>query len=252
MRRLAVFLAFFVLFAAPSRAEDVLVFAAASLKTALDEIAPGFAEETGHRMVVSHAGSSQLARQILLGAPADVFVSANTAWMDALEAAGRLAPGTRSDLLGNSLVLIAADTEAPVIDLSDPGDLPQRLGNGRLAMALVDAVPAGIYGQAALASLGLWEAVAPQVAQTDNVRAVLALVASGAAPFGVVYRSDALAEPRVRVVADFPENSHPPIVFPLAIVDGRDRAGPRALLAYLTSPAARAVFEAQGFSPAGT
>lgn len=251
MRRFACILALAALFAAPSRAEEVVVFAAASLKTALDEIAPGFAEETGHRMVVSHAGSSQLARQILLGAPADVFLSANSAWMDELEAAGRLVPGTRADLLGNALVLVAAGEDAAPVDLLDPTALPDRLGTGRLALALVDAVPAGIYGRAALSSLGLWDAVAPRVAQTDNVRAALALVATGAAPFGVVYLSDAVAEPRVQIVARFPEDSHPPIVYPVALVAGHDGPGARALLDHLTTPAARAIFEAQGFTPAG-
>ncbi|MCB1357897.1 MAG: molybdate ABC transporter substrate-binding protein [Maritimibacter sp.] len=252
MRRILRLFALIALVAAPARAEDVVVFAAASLKTALDEIAAQIPAATGHRLVVSYAGSSQLARQILLGAPADIFLSANTGWMDALEAEGRVAPGTRGDLLGNRLVLVAHDPEAGAIDLSDPAALPARLSDGHLAMALVDAVPAGQYGRAALTALGLWDAVAPQVAQSDNVRAALALVVTGAAPLGVVYGSDAIAEPRVRVVATFPEDSHPPIVYPMAVVAGRARAATEAVSAHLRGPAARAVFEVQGFTWLGS
>ena len=236
-----------VLLAGPARADDVVVFAAASLKTALDEVAAGFTAATGHSIAASYAGSSGLARQIQLGAPADVFISANVAWMDALDAAGRLAPGTRRDLLGNRLVLIAHEAGAEAIDLFDPDALSNRLAQGYLAMALVEAVPAGIYGKAALTNLGLWPAVAGQVAQSDNVRAALALVATGAAPLGVVYASDALAEPRVHVVATFPEDTHPPITYPVAAIEGRDSAAARAFLAHLRSPGARAVFEAHGF-----
>lgn len=230
------------------RADDVLVFAASSLKTALDTVAADFAASTGDRAVVSFAGSSQLARQISLGAPADVFLSANTDWMDTLEADGKLATGTRVDLLGNRLVLVAHDADAAPVDLAAPDALATRLAGDHLAMALVDAVPAGIYGKAALESLGLWATVAPQVAQADNVRAALALVATGAAPLGVVYASDAVAEPNVHVVATFPEDSHPPIVYPVAAVADHDSEATRAFLAYLQSPAARATFEAQGFS----
>lgn len=251
MRRFARYLVLLALIAAPVRADEVLVFAAASLRTALDEIAPGFAEATGHRMVVSSAGSSQLARQIQLGAPADLFISANTAWMDTLDAEGRLVAGTRRDLLGNRLVLVAGGGQAAPLDLADPDTLADRLGSGHLAMALVDAVPAGIYAKAALDSLGLWAGVTSRVVQTDNVRAALALVATGAAPLGVVYASDAVAEPRVTVVATFPETSHPKIVYPVAILAGHDGPGPRALLDHLSSPAARALFEAQGFTWAG-
>lgn len=244
-------LALLALLATPARADDLVVFAAASLKTALDAVAAEFAGATGHRVALSYAGSSQLARQIALGAPADVFVSANTAWMDALETEGRLAPGTRRDLLGNSLVLVARDPGAGEIDLADPGALPARLGDGYLAMALIEAVPAGIYGKAALEALGLWADVAPQVAQVDNVRAALALVATGAVPLGIVYASDAVAEPRVHVVAHFPETSHSPIIYPVAAVAGRDGPATRAFLDHLHSEAARTIFEAQGFTWAG-
>lgn len=233
--------------AAPARADDVLVFAAASLKTALDTVVADFTKVTGDRAVVSYAGSSQLARQIAFGAPADVYLSANTEWMDTLDGEGHLVPGTRGDLLGNRLVLVAQGAGAAPVELSARA-LDTRLGNGHLAMALVEAVPAGVYGKAALSSLGLWDTLGPRVAEADNVRAALALVAAGAAPLGVVYASDAVAETRVSVVATFPEGSHPPIIYPVALVAGQYTPAARGFLAFLHSPAARAAFEAQGFS----
>lgn len=229
-------------------ADTVTVFAAASLATALGDVEAGFEAATDHDLVVSLAGSSALARQIQQGAPADVFISANTDWMDVLEAEGLLTPGTRADLLRNSLVLIAHGTEAAPVDLEPGLDLPGLLGDGRLAMALVDAVPAGIYGKAALETFGLWEGVAAQVAQSDNVRAALALVAVGEAPFGIVYATDARAEDRVSVVGAFPPDSHPPIVYPVAGLAGREGDGTAAFLAYLRGAAARAAFERQGFA----
>jgi len=223
---------------------QVTVFAAASLKTALDAIVGPYQAATGQGVTVAYAGSSALARQIERGAPADLFISANPAWMDALQAAGRIDPAARVDLLGNRLALVAHGPAAPVA-IGPDLDLAEMLGGGRLAMALVDAVPAGVYGRAALRSLGLWATVAPRVAQTDNVRAALALVAAGAAPLGVVYATDAAAEPRVSLLGVFPPDSHPPIVYPAAPVAGGDGA---AFLAFLRGPQARAVFEAQGFS----
>jgi len=163
--------------------------------------------------------------------------------MDHIEAAGHTVSGTRTDLLGNTLVLIAPSDSPPADAIPD---LVRALDGGRLAMALVEAVPAGIYGKAALQSLGQWETVAPFVAQTDNARAALALVATGAAPLGIVYGSDALAEPRVQVVAQFPPDSHPPIRYPVAALS--DTPATRAFLEFLRSDAARATFEAQGFT----
>ncbi|MBD3787529.1 MAG: molybdate ABC transporter substrate-binding protein [Sphingomonadales bacterium] len=225
-------------------AEEVTIFAAASMKTALDQIATDWQAETGHTTVISYAGSSALAKQIIAGAPADLFISASTDWMDTAEAEGALAEGTRRDLLGNTLVLVASAPGEVA-----PADLPARLGTEHLAMALVDAVPAGQYGKAALTHLGLWDALAPQVAEVDNVRAALALVATGEAPFGIVYATDAAAEPRVHIAATFPAESHPPITYPVAIL--KDAPAPeaaQALLDYLGTPAAAAVFEAQGFT----
>lgn len=235
----------------PAWADRITVFAAASMTGVLDEIAQGFMADSGHEVVLSYAGSSTLARQIEQGAPADVFISANSDWMDYLEGSGKIAADTRFDFSSNRLVLIATGPEGPPVKLDRRDDLVQRLGAGRLAMALVEAVPAGIYGKTALEKLGLWDSVAPRVAQTDNVRAALALVAVGAAPLGVVYASDAQAEPRVHVVAIFPETSHPPILYPAAAVAGRDTDAVRAFLDHLQSGAAQDALRAHGLGVAG-
>lgn len=242
-------LAAILLSAAPvlASAQEVTLFAAASLKTAMDRLEPAFEAATGADLRVSLAGSSALARQIQQGAPADVFISANSAWMDQLEGEGRIAPETRRDLLGNRIVLVGPVGAQPV-ELSPALDLDALLADGPLAMALVDAVPAGIYGRAALTSLSLWEGVEPRVAQADNVRAALALVALGAAPLGVVYATDAAAEPRVSVLAQFPEDSHEPIRYPMAAtVDGTSPLT-ADLLAFLAGPEAREIFEDEGFT----
>ena len=230
-----------------ARAEPVVVFAAASLKDALEDAAAGWEAGTGGEVALSFAGSAALARQIEAGAPADLFISANEAWMDALEAEGLIRPGTRRDLVGNRLVLVAHG-EAEPREIGPDLDLAGMLGDGRLAMALVDAVPAGVYGREALASLGLWNEVAPRVAQADNVRAALALVARGEAPYGVVYATDARAEPRVSVVGTFPEGSHAPVVYPAAVTAESDHPEAQALLDHLASPAGRAAFERRGFA----
>lgn len=226
-------------------AGNVTVFAAASLKTALEQVATQWQAETGHTVTLSFAGSSALARQIEAGAPADIFLSANPGWMDHLAAKGLIRNDSRVDLLGNALVLIGPAGDAPMT-LSD---LPARLGNGPLAMALIDAVPAGIYGKEALMSLGLWAAIQDRVAQTDNVRAALALVALGEAPLGITYHSDALAEPRVAVLATFPADSHPPITYPAALTSDSTSPQAGAFLAYLQSPEASAILGHAGFVP---
>ncbi len=229
-------------------AEPVVVFAAASLKTALDDVAALWAERTGGEVALSYAGSSALARQILQGAPADVFMSANVDWMDVLEADGLVAEGTRCDLLGNAIVLVAHGEEAAPVAIAPGFDLAGLLGEERLAMALVEAVPAGIYGREALTSLGVWEAVRPKVAEADNVRAALALVARGEAPYGIVYATDAAAEDGVTVVGTFPPETHAPIVYPVARLAESDHPDAAAFLAFLASDAARPSFERQGFT----
>lgn len=248
MRRL-VPLAAMLLMAAPAAAERIDVSAAASLKTALDAVAADWEARTGDEVRIAYAGSPQLARQIGQGAPADIFISAAPEWMDTLQQRGLIDPESRHDLLGNSLVLIAAGRDAAPVDLGPGLDLAGLLGDERLAMALVDSVPAGVYGKAALTTLGQWDAVAPKVAQAENVRAALALVATGEAPLGIVYATDAHAQPGVTVVATFPDDSHPPITYPAALTAaaaGKPQA--RAFLDALHGPEARAVFAAQGFT----
>ena len=230
-------------------ADRITVFAAASLKNAMDEIAAGFERQTGHAVAVSLAGSSALARQIRHGAPADLFISANPGWMDALAREGLIDPASRFDLLGNRLVLAAHGRGAPPVEVAPGLDIAAMLGGGRLAMALVEAAPAGIYGKAALEWLGAWEAAAPRVAQADNARAALALVSSGEAPLGIVYATDAAADDNVTVVGAFPAGAHPPIVYPAAAVAASGNPLNRRFLAWLRGPAARQAFERQGFVP---
>ena len=230
----------------PVQAETVTVFAAASLKAALDDIAAQFEQSFDHRLQMSFAGSSALARQIERGAPAHVFISANTNWMDALEAQSLLEPHSRMDVVSNELVLIApADTDHAPVPFDAP-KLLRLLGNGPLAMAFADAVPAGVYGKEALVTLGLWDIVSPRVAQADSVRGALALVARAEAPLGIVYATDAIAQPRVKVVATFPQHSHAPIIYPAAII-APATDGAQAFAHYLQSAEARAIFETHGF-----
>ena len=231
----------------PAAAGQITVFAAASLKEAIDEISADFTAATGIDVSASYGGSSALARQIAFGAPADVFLSASIDWMDRLEQDNRIEPATRFDLVGNRLVLIAPPTDAAAFAITPDTDLTGMLAGGRLAMALTDAVPAGIYGKAALQALRLWEGVAPMVAQTDNVRAALALVSLGAAPLGIVYATDALADDNVSVRATFPPHTHPPIIYPAALIKGAKSPQAEAFLDYLNSPAAVKVFADLGF-----
>lgn len=229
-------------------ADNIVVFAAASLKNALDDVVGTWRAETGNSATVSYAGSSALARQIEQGAPADVFISANEAWMDRLEQAGLIKPDTRRDLLRNRLVLIAHGKAKPEVQIRQGFDLAGLLGKDRLAMALVDAVPAGIYGKAALTSLGIWGAVEPKVAQTDNVRAALTLVGRGEAPYGIVYATDASASDNVSIVGTFPADSHPPIIYPAAVVAESKHPRAQAFLNFMASPAARPLFQRHGFT----
>lgn len=234
-----------LLLSAQSALAEVTVFAAASLKTALDEVAEAWTEASGVPVILSYGGSPALARQIAEGAPADVFLSASEQWMDDLAARALIRPGSRHDLLGNRLILVGSADAQPVT--LDAGlDLAGLLAGGKLSMAFVASVPAGQYGKEALENLGLWASVEAQVVQSDNVRAALKLVALGEAPYGVVYASDAVAEAGVAVVATFPDDSHRPIVYPAALTV---TAGPQAeaFLQHLASAEARAVFAANGF-----
>lgn len=246
--RLALASGLALMLATPALSEEVVVFAAASLKNALDAVAADFQAETGNTVTISYAGSNQLATQITEGAPADIFVSAAVNWMDAVEKAGLVVPGTREDLLGNTLVLVAHGEDAAPVAIGAGFDLKGLLGDGKLAMAMVDSVPAGQYGKAALESLGVWAAVEPSVAQSENVRAALALVSSGEAPYGIVYASDAVADAKVTVVGTFPEESHKPIVYPAALLTGAADAADTAFFKALSAPAADAKFAEQGFA----
>lgn len=226
-------------------ASDLTIFAAASLKTALDEVVATFETQTEVAGAISYAGTSVLARQIALGAPADVVLSASSDWMGWLEAEGALEPGTQVDLLGNHLVLIAHGPHEAIE--ANAQSLRQVIGDARVAMALVEAVPAGIYGKTALETLGLWDSMQSQIVQTDNARSALALVARGEAAFGIVYATDALAEPRVSVIARFPPSSHEKIVYPVAVVAGRASENTAQFIDYLQGDTARKIFERQGF-----
>jgi molybdate transport system substrate-binding protein len=225
------------------------VFAAASLKEALDAQVQRFQAETGTKIVAVYGGSNALARQIDAGAPAQAFISADEDWMDYLDRRGLLLPGSRSNLLGNSLVLIAPASSKPALRIGPGFALAAALGGEKLAMANPDSVPAGKYGRSALESLGAWKSVEKQVVRTDNVRAALALVARGEAAFGVVYRTDALAENSVRVVDAFPATTHSPIVYPVALVARNASTEARAFLEFLRSSAARPIWQKYGFVP---
>ena len=234
-----------------ARAQDdagLTVFAAASLKEALDEAAAAYRRQTGVPVRVSYAASSALARQIEQGAPADVFFSADLEWMDYLQKRNRLDVATRRSLLGNRLVLIAPRASKARVDLNRPATLLAALGDGRLAVGQTRTVPAGKYAKASLESLSLWNGVRPRLAESESVRAALMLVARGETPLGIVYASDAKAEPGVRVVATFPEDSHPPIVYPVAALRGARAAQATRFVQWLASPDADALFTKRGFA----
>lgn len=243
------FLAAAALFTSPATAqENVTVFAAASLKNALDAINAAWKLEAGKKATISYAASSALAKQIEEGAPADVFISADLAWMAYLSERNLTKKDTELRLLGNRIVLVAPAGSGASLEIAQGFDLAGALGDGRLAMANVDAVPAGRYGKEALENLGAWAGVESKVAQAENVRAALALVATGEAPLGIVYQTDAAAEPTVRIVGTFPEDSHTQIIYPAAATAEAKAPDTDAFLAYLHTPKARELFEAQGFT----
>ncbi|OAF05786.1 molybdate ABC transporter substrate-binding protein [Bradyrhizobium centrolobii] len=228
---------------------DLLVFAAASLKTVLDDVNAHWQANAGKRAVISYASSAALAKQIEQGAPADIFISADEDWMDYLAERKLIRPETRSDLVGNRLVLIAPKGADLHVDIIPGFPLPSLVGHGRLAMANTDAVPAGKYGRAALESLGVWDSVKDRIAQAENVRAALLLVSRGEAPLGIVYKSDAVSEPAVVTVGSFPESTHPRIIYPVAVVAGSTKPdAAAAFIDLLRSPEARSIFEKQGFT----
>ena len=226
----------------------VTVFAAASLTDSLKAVADAYKTSTGVTVTLSFGASSTLARQIEQGAQADIFMSADTDWMDFLQKGGHIVEGTRKDLLGNQLVLIAASDSKAAPRIAPHFDLAGALGNGRLALADPASVPAGKYAKAALTNLGVWDSVAAKVAPAENVRVALEYVARGEAPFGVVYATDARVAPSVKVAGIFPEDSHAPIVYPVALTKTASSAA-RGFLAFLSGGTARAIFQRAGFTP---
>ena len=257
MNRLAgIFVALLVLAAAvpPALAQDktLTVFAAASMKNALDDIGAAYTAKTGVRIIASYGPSSGLARQIEQGAPADMFISADTDWMDYAISRKSVDESTRMNLLGNTLVLIAPkDSGVESVDIGPGFDLAGLAGDGRIATGDVRSVPVGKYARAALQKLGAWQAAEAKFAMADSVRAALALVARGEAALGIVYSTDARVEPGVKVVGTFPAYAHPAIVYPVAATA---TAKPQTLdyLAFLRSTAAKNIFEKYGFKYLGS
>jgi molybdate transport system substrate-binding protein len=236
--------------AATQAGGDVLVFAASSLQTALDDLAAPVRNATGVRMRMSYAASSALARQIESGAPAGLFISADLDWMNYLADRKLVRAESRVNLLGNRLVLIATKGHQPSLKIGPEFGLALALGRERLALADPAVVPAGKYAREALTKLGVWDDVANKIAAAENVRGALLLVARGEAPLGIVYRTDALVEPGVVVVDTFPESSHAPIIYPAALTMPGSEAAAK-VLEYLKTPAARAVFDRHGFTASG-
>jgi molybdate transport system substrate-binding protein len=228
-------------------AEKVTVFAAASLKNALDAANAAWASGGGEA-VASYAASSALAKQIEGGAPADIFISADLDWMDYVAKKNLIKADTRADLLGNSIVLVAAKDHATPVEIGKGFDLAELLGDGKLAMGEVKSVPAGKYGKAALEKLGVWPSVEGKVAGAESVRAALALVSRGEAPYGIVYQTDVNADPGVAVVGTFPADSHPPIIYPVAILAESKNPAAADYLAFLKSAKAAHFFTDQGFT----
>jgi molybdate transport system substrate-binding protein len=235
---------------APASAQDqkLVIFAAASLKDALDEVNAAYQREKGQETTTSYAASSTLAKQIEAAAPADIFISADLDWMDYLAKRNLIKPETRANLLGNRLVLIAPVDSIVKLSIAPNFLLAQALGNGRLAIADPNGVPAGRYGKAALETLGVWSTVATRLAPAENVRAALALVSRGEAPLGIVYQTDADSDKAVKIVGTFPQETHPPIICPIAVVASSTNPAALRYLAYLKSPAARPTFEKHGFT----
>jgi len=237
---------------AGARADDAVVFAAASLKDALDAIDADWQKATGKHATISYAASSALAKQIEAAAPADVFISADLDWMDYLDKKNLIAPGSRHNLLSNSLVLIApAEGNPAPVDIAQGFPLAKLLNGGKLAMADPNAVPAGKYGKAALTKLGVWDAVSGSVAAAENVRACLLLVARGEAPYGIVYKTDAAIEPKVKIVGTFRADSLPPITYPIGLTASSKNPDAAAFSAYLSGPEATKEFEHYGFTVLG-
>ncbi len=233
--------------ATPAAAKGPTVFAAASMKTALDAVAAAWTAETGKTPPIVYASSAVLAKQIEQGAPADIFISADLTWMDYLEKAKLIQPKTRHNLLGNKLVLIEPADASAKLTITPGFDLAGATGDGKIAVCTIASCPGGIYAKQALEALGIWGKVEPKLAQADNIRNALTLVARGEAKFGIVYATDAKAEPKVKVVGVFPEDTHIPIVYPVAVIETSKNPDAVAFATYLSSKAAKKIWTEQGF-----
>lgn len=234
--------------AVSAQQSKLVIFAAASLKDALDEVNAVYQRDKGQETTTSYAASSALAKQIEAAAPADIFISADLDWMNYLAKKNLIKPETRANLLGNQLVLIAPVNSTVKLAIGPNFPLAQALGNGRLAIADPSGVPAGKYGSAALEALGVWSTVTDKLAPAENVRATLLLVSRGEAPLGIVYQTDAVADKGVKILGTFPADTHPPIIYPIAAVATSTNPGDAGYIAFLKSPAARAIFEKQAFT----
>jgi molybdate transport system substrate-binding protein len=237
-----------MIFHATAHAENVNVFAAASLKTALDDVAKVWKTQSGKDIVATYGSTATLAKQIAEAAPADIFISADLAWMDDIAKKNLIKPESRKNLVGNTLVLVAASGTDLKVELEKDSNLAASLGDEKLAVGDVKSVPAGKYAKAALENLGLWSSVEPNLVMQENVRSALALVARGEAKLGIVYGSDAVAESKVQVVANFPETSHKPIVYPAAIISASTNPDAQAFLTFLFSKEVQLIFKANGFT----
>lgn len=247
---MAAALAVLVMASQPAHAKDVVVFGAASLKNALDDAITAYQKSGGGEVLASYASSSVLAKQLDSGANADLFISADLDWMNDVQKHHMIDVATRRNFLGNALVLIApVAAHAAKVDIKPGFDLAGLLKDGRLAMGEVNTVPAGKYGKAALEKLGVWNSVKDKVANAQNVRGALLFVDRGETPYGIVYATDAAADKKVKVVGTFPEDSHPPIIYPIALtVTGAKDSDAQKFLNFLESPAAKPDFERQGFT----
>lgn len=231
----------------PGKNAAPVVFAAASMKTALDAAAAAWQADTGKTVSLAYASSAVLAKQIEQGAPADIFISADLKWMDYLEKSKLIRAGTRKNLFGNKLVLIEPSDADVKLGIAQGFDLADAAGDGKIAVCMIDSCPAGIYAREALESLGVFAGVEPKLAQADNVRNALNLVARGEAKFGIVYATDARADSKVKVVGTFAQSSHSPIVYPVALVGASANPDAAFFLGYLSSRAATKIFLEQGF-----
>jgi len=246
MRRIAA-LALSLALAPAAWADNITVFAAASLKEALDAVVHAYEANGKDHVTISYSGSNALGRQIENGAPADIFISADEDWIDYVVQRNLALAGSRTNLLANDLVLIAPAASKVQLKLAPGVNIAAALGNGRIALANPDAVPAGKYAKAAFTALGAWSAIEGKVAATDNVRAALALVSRGEVPLGVVYRTDAIVDKGVRIVDTFPAGTHPPVVYPMVRLKRGTSSSVTALLTYLASPEALITFKQFGF-----